>query len=256
MKFTTSRFALLAVLALIAASFTTATNAAQDEAALAEQLANAPGRSDEDKARDVHRKPAAVLQFLGLEAGDTVVDVWAAGGWYTEVLSIAVGKDGHVFSQNPPNVLAFREGIYDKELSERLAGGRLANVERVNEALADGPLPPDSVDFAITALNLHDIYNRQGAEATADFMRSVFAVLKPGGIFGVVDHVGVAGADNASLHRMLPEQAREAARAAGFVVEAESDLLLHRDDDHSKNVFDPSLRGETDRFIYRLRKPE
>ena len=219
-------------------------------------IANASERSDEDKARDVHRKPTEVLEFLGLKTGDTVVDVWAAGGWYTEVLSNAVGDDGHVYSQNSPAVLRFRDGKHDKALTARLADGRLGNVERIDVKLADSSISEDSVDLAITALNFHDVYNKNGAEAAVEFMASVYAVLKPGGTFGVIDHAGNAGADNTDIHRIDPALAKTAAIEAGFVVEAESDLLAHPEDDHTKMVFDPTLRGETDRFILRLRKPE
>jgi len=218
-------------------------------------IANASGRSDEDKARDVHRKPTEVLEFLGLRPGDTVVDIWAAGGWYTEVLSNAVGDDGHVYSQNPPSVLQFGEGAYDKALTERLADDRLTNVERIDVPLAGGPIAANSIDFAITALNFHDVFNQNGAETAVEFMASVYAVLKPGGAFGVIDHVGNADVDNASIHRINPELAKAAATEAGFIVEAESDLLSHPDDDHTKMVFDPTIRGKTDRFILRLRKP-
>jgi predicted methyltransferase len=219
-------------------------------------IANASDRSDEDKARDVHRMPTEVLEFLGLRPGDTVVDIWAAGGWYTEILSNAVGDDGHVYSQNPPSVLQFREGAYDKALTARLADGRLGNVERSDVPLAGGPIAANSIDFAITALNFHDVYNKNGAEAAVEFMVSVYAVLKPGGTFGVIDHVGNADADNASIHRIDPALARTAAIEAGFVVEAEGDVLAHPGDDHTKMVFDPTVRGKTDRFILRLRKPE
>jgi len=223
---------------------------------LAGDLANAPGRSDEDKARDAQRNPDQVLMFLGLRSGDTVLDIWASAGWYTEVLAIAVGPEGRVYSQNSPMVLQFRDGFYDKALTARLADGRLDNVVRLDEDLASTSIAPGSVDFAITALNFHDGYNRQGAAAAEAWLTSILNVLKPGGTLGLIDHVGDADADNTSLHRIEPSLAKAAATNAGFIVEAESDLLAHPEDDHSKMVFDPSLRGETDRFILRLRKPE
>ena len=105
-------------------------------------------------------------------------------------------------------------------------------------------------------MNFHDVYNGQGADAAKAFMQEVFFVLKPGGVFGVIDHVGVAGADNTKLHRIEPEKAKQIALAAGFVIEAESDLLAHPEDDHTKNVFDPAVRGKTDRFLLKLRKPD
>lgn len=230
---------------------------AEDESrTLADLLASAPARSDEDKARDAQRRPAEVLTFLGLREGDTVLDTWSSGGWYTEVLSIAVGPHGKVYSQNSPAVLAFRDGYYDKMLGERLAGNRLANVQRVNADLGEAQLAPGSIDFALTALNFHDVYNRQGTDGAAEFLGAVFSLLKPGGTLGLIDHAGAPGTDNTDLHRVDPALAEQAVVAAGFIVEAKSDLLAHPDDDHTQGVFDPSLRGETDRFILRLRKPE
>ena len=116
------------------------------------ELANAPNRSDDDKERDAQRKPDQVLTFLGLRSGDTVLDIWSSGGWYSEVLSIVVGPEGKVLSQNSPAVLAFRDGYYDQALSVRLDGDRLPNVERINTTVAEAGITPASVDFAFTAL--------------------------------------------------------------------------------------------------------
>ncbi len=216
----------------------------------------AADRSEEDQARDGQRKPQEVLAFLGVESGDAVLDVWAAGGWYTEVLSVAVGPDGHVISQNPPQVLQFRDGSNDKALTARLADGRLANVERHDGALVDSSIEAGSLDFVMTALNFHDMYNMQGPDSALAILKTIHAALKPGGVLGLVDHVGNADADNNSLHRIDPALARKTALDAGLVLEAESDLLANPEDDHSKMVFEPSLRGNTDRFILRLRKLE
>ena len=220
------------------------------------ELANAPNRSDDDKERDAQRKPDQVLTFLGLRSGDTVLDIWSSGGWYSEVLSIVVGPEGKVLSQNSPAVLAFRDGYYDQALSVRLDGDRLPNVERINTTVAEAGITPASVDFAFTALNFHDVYNRQGKEGAAEFLAAIFDALKPGGTLGLIDHVGDADADNTSLHRIEPSLVDEVAVEAGFIIEAKSDLLAHAEDDHTKIVFDPTLRGDTDRFILRLRKPE
>lgn len=229
---------------------------ADESRMLADELANAPGRSEQDKARDAQRKPDQVLTFLGLRAGDTVLDIWSSGGWYTEVLSIAVGHEGKVYAQNSPAVLAFRDGYYDDALSARLAGGRLANVERVNTSVVEMDLAPGSIDFAFTALNFHDVYNRQGKEAAAEFLVALFDLLKPGGTLGLIDHAGDPNADNTPLHRIDPALVDEVVAESGFILEAKSDLLAHPEDDYSKRVFDSSLRGETDRFLLRLRKPE
>jgi predicted methyltransferase len=238
----------LALAFALAAAFP-AYSAADLEAKLA-----SPDRAEEDRARDAGRKPADVVEFLGIEPGMTVIDLIAAGGYYTEVLSLAVGSDGKVYSQNTQFVLEIRDGVNAKAISARLADGRLPNVERLDREIAELGLAPDSVDAAVTALNFHDIYNGRGPEAAAGFLKAVLSILKPGGVFGIVDHSGGAG-DDTELHRIDEKLAVEAALAAGFEVEATSDLLRNPEDDRTKNVFDPELRGHTDRFVLRLRKP-
>ena len=104
-------------------------------------------------------------------------------------------------------------------------------------------------------MNLHDIYNRDAA-AGQKFLKDVFTTLKPGGVFGVIDHVGNLGGENQKLHRMPKSVAIDGAKAAGFVVEAESNVLAHPNDDHTKAVFDPTLRGKTDQSALKLRKPK
>jgi predicted methyltransferase len=218
-------------------------------------LAN-QSRAQADRDRDADRKPADFMVFLGVRQGMTALDLLAAGGYMTEVLSVAVGPKGKVYAENPPQLLKMRDGANDKALSTRLASNRLPNVTRVDESLPTPAIAENSVDVAVTAMNLHDIYNAYGAAQAEAFMKSVFAVLKPGGVFGVIDHVGNDGADNAKLHRMPKHQALEVAKAAGFVVEEESNMLARAADDHTKLVFDASLRGKTDQFVLKLRKPK
>ena len=216
-------------------------------------LAN-PARPQDDKTRDADRKPAELMTFFGVERGMTALDLIASGGYMTEVLATAVGPTGKVYAQNPPAFLKFNNGAYDKAMGTRVAGNRLPNVVRVDADLpATALVPPGSVDVAVTALNLHDIYNRDKA-AAQKFLKDVHSMLKPGGVFGVIDHVGAAGADNQKLHRMQKADAIAAAKEAGFTVEAESNLLAHSGDDHTKGPFDPALRGKTDQFVLKLRK--
>lgn len=211
-------------------------------------LAN-PERSEADRGRDANRKPAEVLEFLGVKPGMTVVDLMAAGGYYTEVLSLAVGEDGKVWAQNPPAFLRFRDGANDKAMTARLADGRLANVSRADEDIDSLSIPSGSVDVVITALNFHDIYNGRGKDAAVAVSKAVYALLKPGGSFGVIDHIGTDGNDNAALHRMKYADALEALTEAGFRITASSTLLHNRQDPHDVGVFDPSIRGNTDRFL-------
>ena len=224
------------------------------EPTLAEKLA-AESRPAEDRARDAGRKPADVIDFLGIEPGMNVLDVLASAGWYTEVLSIAVGPSGHVSMQNTPGGLQAREGATEKAVSARLANDHLPNVSRLDKEIVEIAPEDGPFDAAITALNLHDIYNRNGEDGAVAVMTAIYGALKPGGIFGVIDHEGVAGNNNSDLHRMLKADAIRVAEAAGFIVEAESDVLHSDQDDMTQNIRAEGLRGFTSRFVLRLRKP-
>jgi predicted methyltransferase len=224
------------------------------DAAGVRALLEARSRPEADRARDEGRKPADVVAFLGIEPGMTVIDLIAASGYYTEVLALAVGPDGRVYAQNNRFVLEMREGANDKAMTGRLADGRLPNVERLDREMDALGLEPGSMDAALTALNFHDIYNGRGPDAAQAFLATVYALLAPGGVFGLIDHSGGV-ADDEALHRIEESQAIAAAQQAGFSVEAASDVLRNPDDDRTGGVFDPALRGHTDRFVLRLRKP-
>ena len=205
-------------------------------------------RPADEKVRDAARKPAEVLNFVGINAGMTVLEMSAGAGWYTEVLSAAVGSDGHVIAQNSPRFEA-RVGDASHARAERLGN--------VDVRFADiGALGlSNEVDAAFTALNLHDGANRSD-EAGMAFLNEIYAALEPGGVLGFVDHVGIDGQDNASLHRIEKARAIEMLTRAGFVIEAESDMLMSSADDHTLNIRDPSLGRATDRMLIRARKPQ
>ena len=239
-------------LALVFATVLAQVAHAQDEQVTRMRAAlAAPARPAESKARDAARKPIETVQFFGIKTGQTAIDMVAVGGWFTEVLSAAVGPTGKVYMQNPPFLV--------NADAEKALIDRLGNVQAVHDQLTQA-IPAGSVDAAVTAMNLHDIYNGYAGQAggeqpAVDFLKAIYGALKPGGVLGVIDHVGVAGKDNAMLHRMLPQQARDALTKAGFTIEAESQLLANPADDHSKGVFDPSVMGHTDQFMFRARKP-
>lgn len=222
---------------------------------LAASLAS-ESRAEADRARDAGRKPAEVIAVLGIKPGMSVLDVMAGGGWYTEVLSIAVGPDGHVTSHNTPASLQRREGANEKALSERLADDRLPNVSRLNKDTQTLTADNGPFDVAITALNLHDIYNRGGEDAAIAMMAAVLATLKPGGVFGVIDHEGIEGNDNVALHRMVKADAIHVAEAAGFIVDTDSDVLQSDIDDMTQHMRSDGIRGYTNRFVLKLRKPD
>lgn len=221
---------------------------------LADRIAS-DSRSATDRDRDTDRKPAEVLEYLGVRAGMTAVDIMAAGGWYTEVLSHAVGEDGAVVAQNPDFILQFRDGANDKALNARLADRRLPNVTRLDKNFAALSAADGQFDVALSALNFHDIYNSGGPEAATGMLLAIKTILKPGGVFGIIDHAGNPDADNESLHRINKARVIETAQAAGFDVVGESPLLATDSDDRSGGVFGPDIRGKTDRFIIKLHKP-
>lgn len=256
MKLAIAALSMTCALGLTAVNFESAEALSSKKSTVSELInLDLPTRPDADKARDAGRKPAEVISFLGVTTGMTVMDLMASGGYYTEVLSIAVGETGTVYAENPPMFLAWNDGVYEKALSKRLEGGRLPNVTRIDQSPDQSGLAEGTIDAAISALNFHDIYNGS-PEVGIGFIKAMYPLMKPGGVIGIIDHHGDAGQDNTSLHRIELKDAIAAAEAAGYVVEATSDILLTGVDDRTKSVFDPSVRGKTDRFILRLKKPE
>lgn len=224
---------------------------AQPQADLDAALA-APARPAEDKARDAIRRPAEVVAFVGIEPGMTVLDAFAGAGWYTEVLSGAVGPSGHVFMHNAPGFVERRGDEFRATLAARAE--RLGNVELLLRDLSDLGID-GRADAAMTALNLHDAM-RDGRDSARSFLAGIYSALKAGGVLGFIDHVGAAGQDNAELHRIDRQTVRGLLEEVGFVIEAESDLLANPDDDHSLQVRDAVLGRRTDRMLFRARKPE
>ncbi len=199
-----------------------------------EKLA-AEARPAEDKARDGSRRPFQVMQLLGVEAGMTVVDVAAGGGWYTEVLSAAVGPTGKVYAQFGPR----------GDDADRARAARLGNVEGVFAALPT--IGSGIADRAVTALTLH--------HRDTSFLREIYDVLKPGGMAVVIDHDGTPGMDNEALHRSVKADARRMIQEAGFEIVEDSDLLHTSADDHTLHIMAPELGRDTDRFLFLVRRP-
>lgn len=229
-----------------------------DAAALADNLRGID-REISDRMRDEARKPVEVLQFLQLEQGMTALDVYAAGGYYTFVLSRAVGANGTVYAQNSPTASRYDEDRTDmtqgEALDGKIADGQLHNVIKIDKTIRENGLEDASIDFILVSQILHDYYNRS-PQAAAELLQELHRILKPGGIIGIIDHTGTAENDNNRLHRMLKSQAVEAITAAGFIVEAESDLLANPRDNPRRSIFDPALNRGTDQFLLRVRKPE
>ncbi len=205
-----------------------------------------------DVARDADRKPHQVLEFFGIKTGQKVVELQSGKGYYAELLSAAVGPSGQVYAHNSPFVL---EKFAEKPLSERLARPGLENVRRLDTEL-DAPELPKNLDAVLIILFYHDAFWQQVDRVKMN--KAVFEALEPGGIYGVVDHYAEDGSgdrDVKTLHRVDIDTVKKEITAAGFVLDGESDLLRHPEDQRTINVFKPEIRGKTDRFILRFRKP-
>jgi predicted methyltransferase len=215
---------------------------------------NDPSRPMEDSERDFDRRPIEVLHFLGISEGMTVLELMAGRGYYTELLSAAVGTSGKVYAHNEFMAMRMRYSAYEKSMDNRLANGRLNNVKLLIEDLEDLQLK-GIADVATLILNLHDLYIYGGEEKVVSVLNNIMTALKPGGILGIVDHIGSPEIDNIYLHRVDPVIVDELLFHAGFIVTGRSDILNNPDDDHSLHVFDPAIKGQTDRLIIRAIKP-
>jgi predicted methyltransferase len=236
-------------LCVLGGALSSVANAQNEQVTRMKAALASPDRSAKDKDRDAARKPIETIQFAGIKTGQTVLEVIAVGGWFTEVLSAAVGPTGKVYAQNP-TFFTGRPGFAE---AEKAQDDRLKNVTPIHGDLPDASLT-GKADAALTALNLHDIYNSAGEAAAVALCKGVYEDLKPGGTFTVIDHVGIAGQDNAMFHRIQLAQAKEVLTKAGFKIDAESDLLKNPKDDHTKGVRDPSVSGHTDQFLIRAKK--
>ena len=205
-------------------------------------------------------KLAELISFSRVDAGATVIDVYPGDGDWTRIFSDVVGPEGRVYSFVPAEVAHFKNDPVGRMQALAKEPGR-ENVEVISADLVAMPQPTRPADVLWLHLFYHDLHTAlmqaKGATA-ADFNRTVYERLKSGGYYVIVDHATAAGVgmSNAqSLHRIDPASVREEVEAAGFVLDAESTVLANKDDPHSSKVFDPSIKGETDRFAYRFVKP-
>jgi predicted methyltransferase len=221
--------------------------------AYADALGGSP-RTAQDQGRDASRMTAQTLAFSRVQPGDHVVDMIIGGGFFTRALSAVVGPEGQVTAWQPQEFVAF-DPSYGEAVT---AADALANVVGVTSAIA-APAWPSGVDLIFTAQNYHDLHLGNFPNDTARRVNAAaFAALKPGGHYVIIDHFATEGSGLSaanSLHRIDVEQVKREVRAAGFVLEAESDLLVRADDPLTANVFDPEIRGNTSQFMLRFRKP-
>lgn len=213
-----------------------------------------PARPPADVARDADRKPDAMIAFAGIKKGDTVIELVPGGGYFTRVLSIAVGPKGHVYAAVPDP----KSGDAEPAAAKIAAEPGYGNVT-VIPATAPGLLAAPNVNYIWTAQNYHDLHLTRIRLDVPGFDKLLLLKLKKGGEMVVIDHVALPGAPVVetadSLHRIDPAAVRAEITAAGFVFDGQSSALRNPADPHTAVVFDPSIRGKTDQFVYRFRKP-
>jgi predicted methyltransferase len=206
-----------------------------------------------DTARDAARKPAEMLAFAGVKPGMKVMDLIPGGGYFTRLFAAAVGPKGHVYAYQPTEFDGFLKG---KEPAVNAVAKDYPNVTVVR-ASVNALTVPDKLDVIWTSQNYHDLKNGSGAD-TAQVNKAAFAALKHGGVYIVLDHAAAPGSgarDTNTLHRIDPATVKAEVTAAGFIFVGESSVLGNSADDHTKAVFDPAIRGHTDQFVLKFKKP-
>ncbi len=234
----------------VAASLLTVSAAAAQPAYIKAAVAD-PGRPAVDVARDMARKPAEVIAFSKIKPGDTVIELLPSGGYFTRIISKAVGPGGHLVGAAAP------VPGQDKGVKAIAADPAYANVTPSVITAANMAAWPKA-DVMFTAQNYHDFHLKAFHVRIAATDKALFDAIKPGGYLIVEDHVAATGAPVETadtLHRIDPALARKEFEEAGFVFDGESDVLRNPADDHTKLVFDPAIRGKTDQFLYRFKKP-
>jgi predicted methyltransferase len=238
-------------LGLAAALALNQTHATESPDSVASAVADRTRPADDVKL-DGTRKPAGVLAFAGVHSGEVVAEYLPGGGYYTRLLSDIVGPSGHVYALETT-----RWGKDNIDATKTAVQGH-ANVSLNLSPLGEFKLPA-KVDAFWTTDNYHDLHIAK--YATIDmhaFNRHVFESLKPGGLYVIVDHAGAPGIDDATiskLHRIDRAEVISEVTAAGFKLDGESDVLRNAADDHTKVVFDPSIRWKTDQFVLKFKKP-
>lgn len=213
-------------------------------------------RPPADSSRDMARRPAELLALGEVKPGQKVADFMMGGGYFTRILSAAVGDKGKVYAYQSAEFIKFR-AAYGAEQTSVVADYK--NVVPLTAPLSAVGLP-DGLDLVLTVQNYHDMHLKAFPAGTADSVnQQVFKALKPGGIYLVVDHAAAAGAPLTvadSQHRIDEAIVKKEVEAAGFKLVAEDKMLANPADPHDKLVFDPSIRGKTDQFLYKFRKPK
>ena len=239
---------------ILALALGAAAMAADVPASITAALADA-GRPATDTSRDAARHPGELLAFAGVKPGDRVGDFIMGGGYFTRIFAKAVGEGGKVYAYQPKEFIQFN-GQYQKSLDAVAAA--YPNVTPLNNSLGAVAFP-EPLDVVFTAQNYHDLHlGFIPAPALAAIDKAIFDSLKPGGVLIVVDHAAIDGTGDTrskALHRIDIATVKAEMAAAGFVLEGESEILRNLADPRTASVFDPVIKGQTDQFVLKFRKP-
>jgi predicted methyltransferase len=221
-------------------------------------VAATAARSEANIKLDESRKPAEVLAFLGLKKGMRVADPFGGNLYWAEITAPVVGSTGRVTIWEPKQF--YSQKMYDNYMALK---ARQPNVWMRVSPFEAPDIPAGKYDFMLINLDYHDVYWESAKYGIVrmdpdQWLKVIYDAMKPGSVVGVIDHVAAPGETRATVekfHRIDPATVKADFKRAGFVLEAESKLLRNSADDHSLNVFDPKIRGKTDRFVFKFRKP-
>ena len=244
---------------IVAAGLALAPSAAAASPAQVRAAVASNGRTADNVKLDAGRKPAEVLDFFGLRKGMRVIDMFGANLYWAEIMAPVVAPRGRVTIWQPAQFMND-----DRRKNFAAFARRQKNVSLISSPFEAPALGTKAYDFMIMNLDYHDVYwqnpERKIVRMEPDqWLKTIYAAMKPGAIVGVIDHVALPNADTratvAKLHRIDPEVVKADFQRAGFELIGIRNFLRNPADDHSLIVFDPKVRGKTDRFVYRFRKP-
>ena len=215
-----------------------------------------PDRPEADRAHDADRKPAEVIAFAGVKPGDKVADLIPGRGYFTRIFAKVVGPKGWTYAFFPSDLDAIY--VKDKLTIPPAPDQNYTNVSYIHAPIAKF-VAPEKLDLVWTSQNYHDLHDKFFGPADVPAVnKAIFDALKPGGIYIVLDHVAEPGSglrDTDTLHRIDSATVKKEVEAAGFKFVGESNVLRNPADPHTAVVFDKAIRGHTDQFIYKFRKP-
>ncbi|WNC73181.1 class I SAM-dependent methyltransferase [Thalassotalea psychrophila] len=218
-------------------------------------LLTEPHRSEQDKIRDKTSKPIDIIEFSGIKPEMHVLDLFAGAGYYSEILSHAVGPQGKVFLHNNKAYLSY----VGQELQKRMSDGNLTNVVQYVHEADDLLLQDDVLDSIYFVMGYHDLHHiTEGWDIDQDnLLKQLYKALKPGGTLLIIDHsapIGTGTEYSQEKHRIAPEYVVKELKNYGFHFVKQTDVLANPKDNYELSPFDPEVYRKTDRFVLLFRK--